>query len=138
MGEPLKRSVRRLQIITKVDILKAIGFVVGFILLAILGFAAWFMFQTRPRRRREPGFEFIFVNDDGSARELDADEHDYLNTKFHPADGARPYIKFRYESLTPDGRISGYLRRRQLPARIKIDGAPYNAAAEHALGADSP
>jgi hypothetical protein len=107
-----------------VDVLKAIGFVLGLILLVIVGFVAWFMFQTRPRRRREPGFEFIYVNDDGSARELDADEREYLNTKFEPVDGARPYIKFRYESLTPDGRINGYLRRRQLPRRIKINAAP--------------
>jgi hypothetical protein len=106
------------------DVLKAIGFVVGLILLVIVGFVAWFMFQIRPRRRREPGFEFIYVNDDGSARELDADEREYLNTKFDHADGARPYIKFRYESLTPDGRISGYLRRRQLPRRININVAP--------------
>jgi hypothetical protein len=106
-----------------VDVLKAVGFVVALIFLAILGLVGWFMFQTRPRRRREPGFEFIYVKDDGSARELDSDEREYLNTKFDPADGGRPYIKFRYESLTPDGRISGYLRRRQLPRRIQIDAA---------------
>jgi len=83
-------------------------------------FIAWFALQIRPRRRREPGFIYVYVNDDGSARELTADEREYLNTEFHGADGARPYIKFRYESLTPDLRIRGYLRRRQLPKRIRI------------------
>ena len=101
-------------------LLKILAFLVCVVLLAVLAFAAWFAFQTRSRRRREPGFEYIYVEDDGGARELDADEREYLNTKFHPADGARPYIKFRYESLTPDGRLSGYLRRRQLPKGIAI------------------
>jgi len=125
--EPRQRASRQsdpVLLSASVDLLKAIGFVIGLVFLAVIGFIAWFMFQTRPRRWREPGFEFIYVNGDGSARELDADEREYLNTKFHPADGARPYIKFRYESLTPDGRINGYLRRRQLPRRIKINAAP--------------
>jgi hypothetical protein len=64
------------------------------------------------------------VEDDGGARELNADERGYLSTKFHPADGARPYIKFRYESLTPDGRLSGYLRRHQLPKDVAIRQSP--------------
>lgn len=99
-------------------------FAVGLALIAIVFFSGVFFvriaFQMRSRRRREPGFEYIYVEEDGSARELDDDEKDYLNTKFHPADGARPYIKFQYESLTPDGLISGYLRRRQLPKDIPI------------------
>jgi hypothetical protein len=74
-----------------------------------------FCFTRRSRRRKEQGFHYVYINDDGSARELDNDEKEYLNAKFHGADGARPYIKFRYESLTPDGRIGGYLERRQLP-----------------------
>lgn len=76
--------------------------------------------QSRPRRPREPGFDFIFVSDDGEARELDGEEKKYLSTKFEFGDGARPYIKSYYESLTPDGRMGGYLRRRQLPKRVRI------------------
>ena len=102
------------------DRLKALAFVVCVIIAGFLMFIAWFLFQSRPRRRREPGFPYVFVDDDGNATELDADQQEYLMTKFHPADGARPYIKFRYESRTPDGRLSGYLRRRQLPKRIPI------------------
>ena len=76
--------------------------------------------RTRPRRPHENGFEFVFVNDDGSARELDDDEIEYLSTDFHPADGGRPYIKLDYEDRTPDGMLHGYLRRRQLPVRVSI------------------
>jgi len=51
---------------------------------------------------------FIAIEDDGTARELTPDEIQYLNTECHPADGARPYIKSRYGSLTPDGRIEAF------------------------------
>ncbi|HEX2780002.1 MAG TPA: hypothetical protein VHM30_10910 [Gemmatimonadaceae bacterium] len=58
---------------------------------------------------------FVWVDDDGSARELTADECRYLATAFEGADGGRPYIKDRYRSRTPDGRLGGYLERRMLP-----------------------
>jgi hypothetical protein len=89
-------------------------------LLIGLMLGIYYCFLRRSRRRKEQGFPYVYINDDGSARELDDNEKEYLNTKFHGADGARPYIKFRYESLTPDGRMSGYLERRQLPAAIEI------------------
>jgi hypothetical protein len=96
-------------------IISAILFVFVIVLYGI-----YFAIQSRPRRRRESGFEYIYVEDDGSARELDADEQRYLNTKFHGGDGNRPYIKLNYEAVTPDGYLRGYLRRRQLPKDIPI------------------
>lgn len=101
-------------------LLKIVGALVCLILLIIVAFGVWFAYQIRPRRKREPGFEYVYVEDDGSARELDDDEREYLSTRFDPADGARPYIKFRNESLTPDGLLGGYLRRRQLPKGIPV------------------
>jgi hypothetical protein len=74
--------------------------------------------KSRPRRPEGPGFPYIYVDDEGGARELDEAEREYLTTEFHPADGGRPYIK-PYYALTPDGRMGGFLRRRQLPKRIK-------------------
>ena len=65
-------------------------------------------------------FPYVYVNNDGSARELTAEEQEYLRTEFHPADGGRPYIKLRYGSRTPDGRLRGFLRRRSLPARVVV------------------
>lgn len=63
---------------------------------------------------------FVYVEDDGSARELTATELDYLNTEFRGADGARPYIKYRYSSITPDHRLGGFLLRKKLPIRIDV------------------
>lgn len=100
------------------------------IIFVIVALVALFSFQMRPRRKREPGFEFIYVEDDGSARELSEEEKEYLNTRFEPTDGGRPYIKHRYESRAPDRRLSGYLPRRQLPKRVPIKSAR-NRKAQH-------
>lgn len=73
-----------------------------------------------PLRKWEEGFPYVSVELDGSVRELYEDEKEYLNTKFDPGDGARPYIKSRYSDLTPDGKIQGFMRRRRVPFWIKI------------------
>ena len=59
--------------------------------------------------------DFVFMEDDGSVRELTAEEAEYLATPFHPADGGRPYIKTGSRARTPDGRLGGFLRRRNVP-----------------------
>lgn len=63
---------------------------------------------------------YVYIEDDGTARELEPDEVRYLNTEFHGADGARPYIKANYEQLTFDGKMRGYLLRDELPPGSKI------------------
>jgi hypothetical protein len=70
-----------------------------------------------------PATSYVYVEDDGAARELEADEVEYLNTEFHGGDGGRPYIKSRYNQLTPDKRIGGYLRREKLPPGIVVKTA---------------
>ncbi|HSS14567.1 MAG TPA: hypothetical protein VLL04_11775, partial [Rhizomicrobium sp.] len=65
--------------------------------------------------------QFVYINEDGTARELTASEHEYLNTTYHGADGARPYIKGRYQSQTPDKKIWGYLARRKLPPGMSVN-----------------
>ena len=100
-----------------VEIIGAFLFVaIVIVLIAALRFSI----QIRPRRGREPGFEYIYVEDDGSARELNTAERECISAEFLPGDGARPYIKLRYEELTPDGRLSGFLRRRRLPKGITV------------------
>ena len=64
--------------------------------------------------------EYVHVEDDGMARELEPDEIEYLGKAFHGADGGRPYIKSTYHQLTPDNRIHGYLLRTKLPAGTRI------------------
>ncbi|MEB8330231.1 hypothetical protein OO009_12775 [Flavobacteriaceae bacterium KMM 6897] len=66
------------------------------------------------------GFEYVYVEIDGTVRELDNGEIEYLETKFEPSDGARPYIKSSYNQLTPDKKILGFLHRDKVPEKIKI------------------
>ena len=87
----------------------------------------------------------MYVDDNGNVRELNADEEECVTTAIFPEGEADRYIKSRYESLTPDGRLAGYLRRRQLPPQISIGPPPGNAVtvfysggeAEQAGGSDS-
>ena len=62
---------------------------------------------------------FVYVEDDGSVRELTAEEAEYLATPSHPADGGRPYIKSRYKARTPGGALGGFLRRSDVPTHLR-------------------
>ncbi|WP_188464100.1 hypothetical protein [Bizionia arctica] len=79
-------------------------------------------------RPKELGFEYVYVNEDGTVSELDEEDIEYLETEFSPADGARPYIKSRYNELTPDKKKSGFIMRNRVPKRIEI--MPYNNPSE--------
>lgn len=96
------------------------------IVLAIFGLAKVipYLLSIRPLRPKEPGFRYVRINEDGSARELDEDEMDYLNTDFEGGDSGRPYIKENYRFLTPDGKMHGYLWRCHLPKGVPIDPPP--------------
>ena len=66
----------------------------------------------------------IYVNADGSARELHAGERAYLETEFKGGDGAMPYVKDSYEERNGWGEITGYLKRAALPAGTLVENAP--------------
>lgn len=85
----------------------------------VTGFGLWRLVEIPIRRRRDSTFDYIYVDDEGNARELNAVEQEYVTTALFPED-ADQYIKPRYESLTRDGRLRGYLRRRQLPRQIPV------------------
>lgn len=80
-----------------------------------IGYGVWSLVQLPTRRWRESAFDYVYVDDDGNARALNAEEEEQLSTAFLPDDEAQPYIKPQYESLNPDGQLRGYLKRRQLP-----------------------
>lgn len=63
-------------------------------------------------------YPYVYVENDGAYRELDAEERAYLETPFHPADGNRPYIKISFYSVTPYGALGGFLERRKLPRSL--------------------
>jgi hypothetical protein len=69
-------------------------------------------------------YPYAYVNADGSARELHADERRYLETEFKGGDGAAPYIKSRYDERNGWGELSGYMARALLPAGIHVQPAP--------------
>ena len=76
---------------------------------------------------RQNGFEYVYVEQNGKVRELDKEEIEYLSEKFHPNDGGRPYIKTKYEDLTPDGKIWGFISRNRVPKNIIIEKEKANA-----------
>ena len=78
-----------------------LGALGGFVGLLIAYFA-WFAFVSRPRRRKEPGFDYVWVDDDGEARELDADERAYLSAR-------------RSTQLTAHGHMSRSATSRERP-----------------------
>jgi hypothetical protein len=61
----------------------------------------------------------VYIEEDGSWRELSEDEVEYLRTPFAPTDGAQPYIKGSYGQRNPTGSLKGYLARWKLPKGIK-------------------
>lgn len=77
-----------------------------------------------PDDAKEVPYPFVYVNDDGTARELHAAERAYLETEFHGADGARPYIKTSYDKRDGWKSVAGYMLRRLLPAGLAVGPAP--------------
>jgi hypothetical protein len=69
-------------------------------------------------------YPYIYVNVDGSARELHPSERNYLETPFLPADGGRPYVKGNYSQKNGWGEIAGFLKRSKLPQGVQIVAAP--------------
>ena len=63
----------------------------------------------------------MYVNQDGSVRELSPKEQEYLKQEFSPFDGARPHIKASYKSVDGWGSMSGYLPRKKVPSDITVD-----------------
>jgi hypothetical protein len=69
-------------------------------------------------------YPYVYVEADGTARDLHAGERAYLETEFEGADGARPYIKGTYQQRDGGGDLSGYLKRSKLPAGVLVRPAP--------------
>ncbi len=72
----------------------------------------------------KPSEVLIWIDADGSARELTEAEKEYVDTEFSPFDGERPYIKTRYWERNGWGELSGYLIETELPDGVSIGPAP--------------
>lgn len=75
-------------------------------------------------------FPYVWVEEDGTTRELTPDEQAYLRTEFHPADGGRPYVKTRCRERTAGGRLAGFLPRVFVPdnAPVRVPSPPAERA----------
>jgi hypothetical protein len=69
-------------------------------------------------------YPYVYINEDGTARELHADERRYLETEFKGGDGAAPHIKESYDDRNGWGDPSGYMERPLLPTGMAILAAP--------------
>ena len=69
-------------------------------------------------------YPYVYINADGTARELHPDERAWLETEYKGGDGARPYIKDSYDERNGWGERNGYLRRASLPAGTPLADAP--------------
>ena len=68
--------------------------------------------QEQARQDRYP---YVYIESSGQWRELTPAERQYLETPFHPGDGARPYVKAHYLTRDGWGSLAGFLKRSELP-----------------------
>jgi hypothetical protein len=69
-------------------------------------------------------YPYIYVNADGTARELHPEERQYLETEFSGGDGAAPHIKESYAERNGWDEVTGYLERSKLPDGMQTQEAP--------------
>ena len=74
---------------------------------------------TEEAARQNP-YPYVQVNDDGTVRELRAEERSFLETRFSPGDGGRPAVKESYRSKNGWGSVRGFCRRDKIPSDIEI------------------
>ena len=88
-----------------------------------------------PKRAAMPNASkmLVYINEDGSARELTEADKRYVDTEFSALDGARPYIKSHYSQRTALGEIRGYLPRSDVPERVPIKPAPSEHEAQQPI-----
>src|SRR5262245_11385279 len=78
-----------------------------------------------PERTASGPYPYVYVEQDGTARELHAEERAYLETRFRFGDGARPWTKWRYGSRAlGSGKQNGFLKRWRLLGRVVVGPAP--------------
>jgi hypothetical protein len=69
-------------------------------------------------------YPYVYVNPDGTVRDLHPKERHYLETPFNPFDGARPYVKPSYDARDGWGDIKGFCPRSAIPEQLHVSEAP--------------
>jgi hypothetical protein len=86
-----------------------------------------------PPKRAAASEALVYVNSDGSVRELTEADKKYVETEYSPLDGARPYIKSHYSQRTALGEMRGYLSRTEVPEGMPVKPAPPETALRQQL-----
>ncbi|MCE5280126.1 MAG: hypothetical protein ABFD92_05995 [Planctomycetaceae bacterium] len=73
-----------------------------------------------PEQATQTPYPYVYVNYNGTVRELHKDEREYLEQAFSPFDGGRPYVKTSFEAKDGCGCISGFCHRSEIPPHIAI------------------
>ena len=69
-------------------------------------------------------YPYVYVNADGTARELHHSERRYLRTEFTGGDGAAPHVKASYDERNGWGELAGYMQRELLPHGTPVHRVP--------------
>jgi hypothetical protein len=69
-------------------------------------------------------YPYVYVDADGSLRELHSSERAYLQEPFLVFDGARPYVKTNYRSVDGGGSKQGFCLRSLVPKNLPVAAAP--------------
>ena len=72
---------------------------------------------------KEP-YPYVFVEENGTVRELHFRERMFFETPMEPTDGSMPYIKKFYNYRNSFGIFSGYCLRTKIPSHLTIQMAP--------------
>ncbi|MCB2408421.1 hypothetical protein [Hymenobacter lucidus] len=114
-------------------LLYILGALVALVCLLILFILILRLLEEFPLRVPGPGFKYVYVEENGTVRELDAEEREYLSIEFEPGNSGRPYIKWRYGSRAGDGLLSGFIARKRLPFWISIGSQAPHSGEEQSL-----
>jgi len=101
-------------------LIKLISIVFLMVFAFAIGFGLWRVVEIPLRKWRASTFDYVYVDEDGNVRELNAAEEEFVSTSIFLNDDADRHIKSEYESLTTNGRLAGYLQRRRLPRQIPV------------------
>lgn len=91
------------------------------ILVVVIGGLVWLFVSRRGNKGdQELGYGLVYVNQDGSMRELSPKEQAYTSEEFENYDSGRPYIKSNYKSVDGWGSQSGFMERRRVPKGLVV------------------
>lgn len=77
-----------------------------------------------PENANDDPYPIVLVTEEGTVQELEEGDRRYMEEFFHPADGARPYVKSCYDEKNGWGNLRGFLQRTAVPKHISVSPEP--------------